>query len=483
MFVPSPLTPPHSPYAFDLMAEVGRLRFLAHRQFTEIQALLRERGLDLPSRTLQRLADRFAVYAVAVHLESLPNVVGPMLRRQGGYVLLLDGTGRSGRMTLQMTDGWSELVLLAATIRQESEEEVVPHLRRLDALLGRPVAAVRDMSAGFDAALRRVWLGIYRLLCHFHFLRAEGLKLFDSLYAIFRTQIDRRGIKGKLRAFRKDLRGRAALTASGKMVLLWVEEILGATKSGRGRTYPFRLPALELFTACERVARRVEAAWARGEGGRGATPLSRLRHLLEGFLEARRGKGSLAAQAEALRERWVWFERTRKVLRYRNGPVPLSTAGMLSDEGLARGRRRLEWLLRRLEAEAEGAMRSPRERKLRTVLRKVWRDLMVRRGELFAPNVEVMVEGKRVRRGLPRTTARAEQEFRKLRRHGRRIRGSAQVEGQVQREGPAMMMVENLRNPRYVREVYGSLARLGERFARVRNTTLREAKLLTGLQP
>ena len=465
------------------MAEVGQLRFLHHRQFAEIRTQLRERGLDLPVRTLQRLAARFAIYVVAVHLESLPTLLRAFLARQGGYVLLLDGTGRAGRMTLQMTDGWSDLVLLAATIEQESEAEVVPHLRRLERLLGPPVAAVRDMSGGLDAALRRVWLGIYRVLCHFHFLRAEGLKLFEPLYAIFRTQVDRRGIKGKLRVLRKNLRRRSDLSASGREVLRWVEEILGATKVAKGRTYPFHLASLELFTACERVERRVREAWARGEGGRGATPLSRLRRLLEEFLLARRGLGSLAAQAEALRERWTWFERIRRALRYRNGPVPLSPNGTLSDAGLARGRRRLEWLLEKLEKEAVGPNHSPRERKLRATLRKVWRDLMIHRGELFTPNVEVMVEGRRVRRPLPRTTARAEQEFRKLRRHGRRIRGMAQVEGQVQREGPAMMLVENLHRAEYVRELYGSLSRLGERFAQVSERALTEAKSVTGLQP
>jgi hypothetical protein len=77
----------------------------------------------------------------------------------------------------------------------------------------------------------------------------------------------------------------------------------------------------------------------------------------------------------------------------------------------------------------------------------------------------------------------AEQEFRKLRRHGRRIRGMAQVEGQVQREGPAMMLIENLRGPRYVREVYGSLAGMAARFARVKSATVREAKKITAFQP
>ena len=66
--------------------------------------------------------------------------------------------------------------------------------------------------------------------------------------------------------------------------------------------------------------------------------------------------------------------------------------------------------------------------------------------------------GHFVMQGLPRPTAKAEPEIRKLCRHGRRIRGSAQMEGHVQREGPAMMIVEDLRNPGYVREACGPLS-------------------------
>jgi hypothetical protein len=91
-------------------------------------------------------------------------------------------------------------------------------------------------------------------------------------------------------------------------------------------------------------------------------------------------------------------------------------------------------------------------RSLKAVLGTLARDLWVRPGELFAPNVKLKVGGKNVHPLLPRTTVMAEQEFLKLCRYGLRIRGMEQVKGQVRREGPAMMN-ENLRDLRYVREV------------------------------
>ena len=52
------------------------------------------------------------------------------------------------------------------------------------------------------------------------------------------------------------------------------------------------------------------------------------------------------------------------------------------------------------------------------------------------------------------------------------------MEGIVDREGPGMLLVANLQDSRYVREVYGSLFHLGERFARVTSEALEDAKTL-----
>ncbi len=71
---------------------------------------------------------------MAVHLESLA-LLARKLQEQGGYVLLIDGTGKAGRMVLQLTDGWGRGVLLSATVPNESQEALVPILRQLDALL------------------------------------------------------------------------------------------------------------------------------------------------------------------------------------------------------------------------------------------------------------------------------------------------------------------------------------------------------------
>lgn len=458
------------------MAEAGRLHFLEHRQFGEIEAVLASRGVRVPRRTLQHLADGFALRVVAVHLESWA-FLARHLRAQGGYVLLLDTTGIPGRLTLQLIDGWSGIALLSASIAQESREDVSRILRILDGALGPPVVAVRDMSDGLDQALREVWPALYILTCHFHYLKAAGLRLFETSYAKLRSAIDRIGVKRRLRALAKRLRREGGKSREAVQTRAWAEAILASEKEAKGRPYPFSLSAVVFWCRCEEVRRALTARLHRaGRRAKGA-PYRKLEEVLDRLLTPSPRQHRLAREVRRLEARWVWFERLRKALKFRNGPVPLATTGRLSERALEHGRRRLDWLLGKLREQEAQRGGDHDERELRRALCRLREDLEERRTELLAPNVKV---GSRVR-PVPRTTALAEGEFRKLRRHGRRVKGCAEVEGPVQREGPGLLLLENLRDPAYVRLVYGSSHRLAERLGRVTPTTLQQAKLLTGL--
>jgi hypothetical protein len=192
---------------------------------------------------------------------------------------------------------------------------------------------------------------------------------------------------------------------------------------------------------------------------------------------AKRGE-RLVRDFPALQERWRWFERTRKVLGYRNGPVPLSPKGTLSERGLERGRHRMDWLEGKNQEELRRKSRSPLTWEFHRILQGTSKKLKEHRKELFAPNVRVKVNGRwRVRR-VHRSNGSAERKFHGLRHTCRRITGDDGREGQVQREGPGMLMVRNLKDSGYLREVYGSLAHLGERFARVGPEARAEAKLV-----
>ncbi len=482
VFHPPRLTPPKSPFAFDVVAEAGRLRFLEDRKLASIAEHLHERGLlRLPLRTVQRLTDRFLPYHLAAHLESFPRL-REELRKRGGYVLVLDSTGTPGRMTLVLTNddesGGTSWTLLAAPLEKEDPDLVRPHLVRLKKALGPPLAGISDDSNGLRDPLRELFLGVYLLLCQFHVLRAIGERLAGKLYARFKREVDKSGTKGALRRLARRLRRARGPSREASKTLAWTEEILSWEKAAQGRTFPFFWEALEFYRRCRRVEGELNAALSRpGRRAKGA-PYLALKKVLARLLPPPKSRARLARDLPLLAEKWRWFERIQRAVGFRNGPVPLSPKGTLSDKALEHGRRRLDWLLGKIEEERRNKSRSLHVREFHGQLGKIAEKLRAHREELFAPNVRVRVGGRWKVRRLHRSNGAAERKFHRLRGHGRSIAATKDVEDLVQREGAGTLLVQNLRDAHYVRVVYGSLSHLAERLAAVSPEALAEAKTI-----
>jgi hypothetical protein len=477
------LVPPGSKYGFDLIAETGQLRFLEHKQIQEIVEEFSSRGIGVPGRTVQWLCDRFLLFIIAVHWESLPRL-SQLFRTQGGYVLHIDSSGKCGPMVLLMKEGWTGIRLMTTQIESEAARNVVPYLEQIKQNFGRPVAIVSDMSDGILAAVPEVFPDTYVIICHYHFLRAVGMKLFEPFYPRFRNRVNRRGVKVKLRALRNILRRRKDLDEDEALTLAIAVHALEYEKDGNGLPYPFSLPAVDFYQRCHEAGERTRnAIRARANRNMSSKLLCRLEGILDRLNPPPAVLGRLKTDFDALCERWTWFQRIRVALRYRNGPIPLSTTIRLSDKDLEKGRRKLDRILAKIAAFHANAGKDHHGQGLGRALKKVADMIIERRDNLFAPNVLVIADGKPTVKTLPRTNTPEEWEFREARRHGRRIRGNANIEPQFQRDGPGMLMVQNLRDRKYVRLVYGSTGQMATRFAKVSRDSLERAKSYMGVLP
>ena len=83
---------------------------------------------------------------------------------------------------------------------------------------------------------------------------------------------------------------------------------------------------------------------------------------------------------------------------------------------------------------------------------------------------------------LHRTISSVETEFRRLRRHSRRIHGNTHVNDRIQNDVPGMLLPDNLKKGVYVREVYGSISNLPKRFSAVSLKSPEDAKIFCGVQ-
>jgi hypothetical protein len=475
------ITPYKSKYGYDVIAETGRLRFLENRQVSEIRSNFLHRGITIPERTVHWLCDRFLQYLIAVHWDSIPAIAN-LVKEGGGYVLHVDSSGSRGPMVLLLKDGWSGIRLLTARIQSEGADYVKPHLENLKDHLDDPVVVVRDMSEGLKKAVNEVFPEVYVIICHYHFLRNVAMKLFDPLYPRFRNRMNRIGVMKRLRKLRCFLAKKEIRNEDEIQSLEIIEYILSYKKDGEGLAYPFSLPAVNFYRRCLKAAKTTRKAILERASMFIYSPfLSALQKILQRIQPPPPVLGRLRVDFDDLGLRWNWFQKIRRVLRYRNGPIPLSTHVRLSDKDLEKGRVKLDRVIDKIRLFDEEGGTDPHSIELKKSLRKVSAMLDEHRNALFAPNVSVEVQGKTIVRKLPRTNAPDETDFRMARRHARRIRGNSDIEPQFQRDGPGLLIAHNLKNRDYVRSVYGSLSNMANRFSSVSSENLKGAMpYLTG---
>lgn len=478
------LTLQKSPYSFDFLAQIGRLRFEEHRQISDIRSHFAKSGISIPDTTAQRLCKRFLKYFAAVHLESLP-LIKEKIEQKGGYLLQIDGTQNHGRWTIiLLKDSISGIRLFSARVVSEKADYIEPILKDIRDLYGQPLAVIRDMGKGVAKGVENVFEGAVVIICHFHFLRALGDRLFKYYHDKFRKNVDKTGVKGKLEDLRRKAKTRLK-TARDPFAVEILNEVVGIlddvlTSSGEGLGYPFDLSKLRFYERClkaeKHIGKLVERcikAWNR------VAIAYDVHNVLKRLHKSSYG---LAKYAEILQEREVWFKKARRALRWKNGPIPLSTKVRWSDGELKAARKGIDTFLEEitLNRKEELAFKGKGSHLLRAfgTIEQMFTENMER---LLAPNVEVQTpKGKRVIE-LERTNNGVEQDFRSIRRHGRRLKGNKDVEELIQKEGVGLLLLLNMGIGGYVKTVYGSWEMVGKRFAEVKKESLAAAeKILEG---
>jgi hypothetical protein len=81
-------------YGYDLIVQVGLLRYLCRLQRQEIRDVLRnEHGIELSTGSVSALCDRFLIYFEALHVARSPSIRQAL----GEYPLHLDATCERGK--------------------------------------------------------------------------------------------------------------------------------------------------------------------------------------------------------------------------------------------------------------------------------------------------------------------------------------------------------------------------------------------------
>jgi uncharacterized protein YbaR (Trm112 family) len=478
------LVPPNSNVAYNVIVQVGKLRFMQKRQVNEIQEiLLIKHSVDVSTSEIEVLINKFIFYVAAVHQESIP-LIRTQIKARGGYILHLDATceGDSPKL-VSSVDSVSGFVLYSVKVTSENIDELVPFLKQILYYFGRPLAVVSDMSKAIQAAVFEVFGNVPHYICHFHFLAAMGKLLFEKEHIALRKALSKAGISGKLKAIRRDMAKRfqvlsineieqylttpeklgQTVEAPEMLAYYLIQWILDHPSDGNGYGFPFDqryLNFYERLQTAQSLLNEVKAYYSTKTDNDAV--VWKLYHLIQTPI-SNLGLKSTVAQYKI---KLAVFSDLRQAL----GVAPESTNNGLrqndettSCQELRKIRTAVETFMGSLGQQIENAM----DKTLRDSLVKVKERIHTYWDRLFADPFIVEVNGEKKMFFVHRTNNIMEHQFRMFAYSYRRVHGNRSVRRNLENIPEQLPLVENLKNPDYVKLVFQDESKIAKRFSEV----------------
>ena len=478
------LAPENSNVTYSVIAEVGKLRFMEHRQVDEIARRLQFRhSVILSHSEIDLLIDKFIFYLAAIHQESTP-LIRSQIQAQGGYILHLDATceGDSPKL-VSSVDSVSGLVLYSAKVHSENSAELTAFLQQIKDSFGLPHAVVSDMSKGIRAAVLAVFGAISHYICHFHFMQAIGKRLFEKEHIALRNKLSKGGISGKLKEMKKNMSKKfQQLSIDDCLTYLQIPESLGKTREatdmlvylvilwildhpsqGNGYGFPFDQRYLYFYERLHVARTLLDSVkdyypaindWD--------TSIWKLYHLIEKIVDDSKLKQIVSQYNEKL----VVFSDLRKAL----GVAPKSgKQGFRQNSKMASSYQHesIKKAVERLMTSLEKRIKKAKNNDIKKSFIHVKERIQVDWQRLFADPIEVNVNGRKRTFYIHRTNNIMEQQFRSFAYSYRRIHGNGSIKRNLENIPEALPLVANLKNPDYVRLVFGNEENITKKFASI----------------
>src|SRR6478609_3646923 len=172
---------PYHELGLDVMATVGRLRYVEHRSIPEIHRELTRRGIVVAARTVTNLLDRYDELRALASAD--PRRLGPLLRPQGRVILAIDGLQPdAGHEVLWvLRDCLSGEILLARSLLSSTAEDLAGLIDQVRKALPAPITGVvSDGQESIRKAVKKALDGVPHQLCHFHYLREAAKPIYEA---------------------------------------------------------------------------------------------------------------------------------------------------------------------------------------------------------------------------------------------------------------------------------------------------------------
>jgi len=487
------LVPQDSNVAYNVIVEIGKLRFYKNRQVSEIQLILDEKySVTLSPSEIERQINSFIFYLAAIHQKN-KNLIKKYIDFQGGYILHLDATceGDSPKLVSSI-DSVSGFVLYSAKFKSESKDDITTFLEEIKNNFGIPHAVISDMGKGIEAAVAYVLSDVPHFICHFHFLSAVGKMLFDKENSILRNALSRAGISGNLKTMRRILAKKFSSISSHQIenffkgpekliethrateICLYylIQWILDHGSNGNGYGFPFDQSYLDFYQRLDSAySIMTESGSLYSANNKSFKTYRKLYHLIKEVID----NSSLRKTVERYKTKVSIFSDLRKAF----GSTPDSVNNGLTQtkqtvtvEEIEQIKKSVQKFITNLKEKIQCAG----DKKISDSYTKVITRIEEYGERLFADQLLVEINGEKKLFSIHRTNNIMEQHFRGLNYRYRRVHGNHSVRRNLENIPAQLPLVNNLKNPDYMKLIFRDESRIAEKFAEIDVKIIREMR-------
>lgn len=487
------IVPADSNFAYNVLVEVGKLRFNENRQVAEIQLILLEKhAIKISTSEVEVLINNFLFYLTAVHQQN-NDLIRQYIEKQGGYILHLDATceGDSPKLVSSI-DPVSGFVLYSAKLKSENKDDLIGFLEEIKKRLGVPLAVVSDMAEAIKSAVKSVFGDIAHYICHFHFLKAIGLTLFDNECSALRIALSKAGILGNLKTSRRKMGNKftdiaiseietflekpeqfgKTLIASELSVYYLILWILDYGSDADGYGFPFDHRHLSFYNRLKTaysIIKKVSPFYS--IKNKNCNILWKLYHEIKEIVE----NSALEKKIKQYEIKHSVFSQLRDAL----GTVPRDVNNglcQMKETGTHAELRTIKRAVANFKTDLKEKIENTDDKSLGNSFQKIISKLKEHQKRLFSDPLTVYINGEKRIIFILRTNNILEQHFRRFNYWCRRIHGNHSVRRNLENIPEQFPLVENLKNPNYVQLIFGDENKIAEKFAKIDKNIISEMR-------
>lgn len=243
-------------FGMDILTEIGIRRMERHETVTTIHQALKDRGVAISLRSIQYLWEAY-LHLVSASLPDQVNLIRPVLEKNGGMVLSIDGIQpEKGHDTLYVTREVTTGQVLGAALLESSKTDcLIAFLAPLHDL-GLPILGViSDKQESLCLAVERAFPEVPHQYCHFHFFKELAKPLVEKDRTL-KTNLKKkirgiRAIEDALKTVPENQRAKEWEALHSYTV------VLRSALLERGIP-PFDLPGMNVYEALSAIATSIE---------------------------------------------------------------------------------------------------------------------------------------------------------------------------------------------------------------------------------